>query len=281
MRGIIMISVVFLFVAVLLAPGLAAAQADDWPSWPLGEKFAVSVNAFFPNLDTTVRVDASDGSPGTSISFEQNLGMANTESLPSYAINWRFAKKHSILLSHFTLNRSGSAVTSSEIRFGDEVFEIDLPISSFFDTDVIGLAYSYSLAFDEKKEFALSLGLSVQDISMGLRGNAGLGIISETSGVTAPLPTIGISGGYAFTDKLTVRGGVGIFAFKLSLDNSEELDGRTSTAAVGLFHRTFEHVEFGIVYNYFDIDVDFIDTGRLSEIDYTYHGPMIAVAAVF
>lgn len=280
-RVSVMAKMAFLFVAILFVPQWALAQGDDWSSWPLGEKFSISVNAFFPTLDTTVRVDAIDGSPGTTISFEQNLGMEDTEALPSYSVDWRFAKKHSITLGYFTLDRSGSAITSSEIRFGDEVYEIDLPISSFFDTNVTSFVYSYSLIFDEKKEIALSLGLSIQDVSMGLRGDAGLGIISETSGITAPLPTIGLSGGYAFTDKLTFRGGVGVFAFKLSLSDDEELDGRTSTAAVGLFHQTFEHVQFGLVYNYFDIDVEFTDTGRLSEIDYTYHGPMLSIGAVF
>ena len=260
---------------------VSAAQEDDWSSWPLGEKFSIGVNAFFPTLDTTVRLDSTNGDIGTSISFEQNLGMADTESLPSYVADWRFAKKHNITLGHYNLDRSGSAVTSSEIRFGDNVYEVDLPISSFFDTNVFSLAYSYSFLFDEKKRFAVSLGLSVQDVSMGLQGQTGAGVIAETSGITAPLPTIGISGGYAFSDKLTFRGGAGIFAFKLSLDNDEELDGQTSVLVAGLFHRTFEHVQFGIAYNYFDVDVDFTDAGRLSELDYTYHGPMINVSAIF
>lgn len=276
-----MIRILLCIGTVLLVPVTAVAQSDDWTSWPLGEAFTIGANAFFPTLDTTVRVDATDGSRGTSISFEQNLGMEDTESLPSFWANWRFAKKHSLTLGHYALNRSGSAITSSEIRFGDNVYEVDLPISSFFDTNVTSLAYSYALVFDEKKQFGLSLGLSVQEASMGLQGDSGLGIISETSGITAPLPTIGISGGYAFTEKLTLRGGVGVFAFKLSLESGEDLDGQTSTAVAGLFHRTFEHVQFGIAYNYFDIDIEFTDAGRLSELDYTYHGPMISVAAVF
>lgn len=259
----------------------AFAQDDDWASWPLGEKFSIGVNAFFPSLDTTVRLDSSNGDPGTYISFEQNLGMQDTESLPSYVADWRFAKRHNITLGHYNLDRSGSSITSSEIRFGDNVYEVDLPISSYLDTDVISLAYSYSLLFDEKKRLALSLGLSVQEVSMGLQGDSGLGVLTETSGVTAPLPTIGISGGYAFTDKLTFRGGIGVFAFQLSYDDDKELDGKTSTAIVGLFHRTFEHVQFGIAYNYFDVDVEFTDVGRLSELDYTYHGPLINVSAIF
>jgi hypothetical protein len=258
-----MVKVVFLCVALLALPYLANAETDDWPSWPLGERFAIGANAFFPSLETTVRVDASDSSPGTAISFEQNLGMNDTESLPSIMVSWRFAKKHSLTLDFFRLDRSGSAITSSEIRFGDEVFVVDLPITSFFDSDVTAIAYSYSLIFDEKKELALSLGLSIQDISMGLRGDAGLGLISETSGVTAPLPTIGLSGGYAFTDKLTFRGSAGFFALNLTLDDDEELDGRTISANAGLFHQTFRHVRFGVIYSYFSVDVDFVDTGRI------------------
>ncbi len=40
----------------------ASAQESDWQSWPLADHFTVTANAFFPSLDTKVRLDASDGS---------------------------------------------------------------------------------------------------------------------------------------------------------------------------------------------------------------------------
>jgi len=174
-------------IAILLPFNSAIAQTEnDWQSWPLANHFTIDVNAMFPNLDTRVRVDASDTSLGTTIDFEQNLGMPDTEALPMIGFNWRYAKKHQLNLAAFKLDRSGSAITPTNISIGDETFPVDLPIASFLDMSVFNLRYSYSLVFDEKKELAIGAGLSVQDISFGLLGDGPLGIIEFASGITAP-----------------------------------------------------------------------------------------------
>jgi len=266
---------------LLVATPALSQETDDWSSWPLGDRYSIYGAAFFPTLDTSVRLDASDGTTGTTIDFEQNLGMSDTETLPAFGFVWRFAKKHRVRIDTFDLNRSGSAITTSEIRFGDEVFQIDLPISSFFDTRVMSLAYSYSLVFDEKKELALNVGLSVQDIEFGLIGNAGGGIIEEDSGLTAPLPAFGLSGGYAFTDKWVANGGVGIFAFELALSDEDKLSGEIVSLTAAIQHQTFENVHFGLLYSYFDVQADFRTLRRLNSIGYTYHGPMLTISGVF
>jgi hypothetical protein len=276
-----MLKILALTLASVLLPSLSLAQGDDWENWPLGQKFVLAVNAFFPSLTTRIRVDATDGTTGTVLDFEQNLGLSDTETLPSLSIKWRFAKKHSLELGYFELNRSGSAVSVTEIRFGDEVFDIDLPISTFFDTSVLSVGYSYSLLFDAKMELALSAGLSVQDMTFGLRGDTGLDLISESSGVTAPLPAFGISGGYAITDKWTVRGQLRYFSLKLSTSDEDDLEGQIVDAGLGIFHHTFKHVQFGLNYSYFDVAAEFGNENRFNTLDYKYNGPMFTVAAVF
>jgi hypothetical protein len=266
---------------VLLLPTASLAQAaDEWREWPLGDPFRIKLEAFFPRLDTSVRLDASDGSMGTTIDFEQNLGMSDTESLPAFGFSWRFAKKHQLIFDYFDLSRSGSAVTTTEIRFGDEVYQVDLPIASFFNTQSTSIGYSYSLLFDEKKEVALAAGLSVQDISFGLLGT-GAGKIEEQAGLTAPLPAFGLTGAYAFTEKWIGRVGVGYFGFSLSLDEASDLSGEIVNGLVSIEHNTFEHVQFGLTYSYFDVRVDFEDLQRISSIKYTYHGPKLSVNIVF
>ena len=101
-------------------------QQEEWRSWPLSDRFLARVDLFFPNLDTKIRVDASDGSIGTTIDFEQNLGMSDTETLGGIGFGWRFAKKHRLRLDHFNLDRSGSAITITEIRFGEDVDRAEL-----------------------------------------------------------------------------------------------------------------------------------------------------------
>ncbi len=66
--------------AILLLSNSATAQTEnEWRSWPLASHFTIDVSAMFPKLDTRVSVDASDTSLGTTIDFEQNLGMSDTE----------------------------------------------------------------------------------------------------------------------------------------------------------------------------------------------------------
>ena len=258
-----------------------AQEQEEWLSWPLSDRFLVRADLFFPKLDTKIRVDASDGATGTNIDFEQNHGMSDTETLGGIGFGWRFAKKHRVRLDHFNLDRSGSAITPTEIRFGDDVFTVDLPISSFLDMSVTSLAYSYSIIFDEKKELALLAGLSVQDIEFGLASTGNLAQIEVDAGLTAPLPAFGINGGYAFSDKWIAKAGVGVFAFSLSLSDESQLSGDLVNAFATIQHNTFENVHFALSYSYFDVDVDWDSDSRVKSIQYQYHGPMISVIVVF
>ena len=275
------LNVVAVVCLLLFANASHAQDGDDWQSWPMGDRFTIVLNAFFPRIDSSVRLDASDGTRGTEISFEQNLGMSDTEALPDLGFSWRFAKKHRLIFDVFELDRSGSAITTSDIRFGDEVFQADLPIASFFDTRVTSIGYSYSLIFDEKKELALSVGLSVQDIQFGLIGTAGGAIIEQDTGLTAPLPAFGLTGGYAFTDKWILHGGVGVFAFSIALSDEEELSGEVINATIALQHNTFENVHFRLSYSYFDVNAEFTNDRRLSAVAYEYHGPLLSFIYAF
>ena len=59
---------------LLIAVGPAYAQGDpEWRSWPMGQRFGVSVGGFFAKLDTKVRLDGSGGVLGTVIDFGRPL----------------------------------------------------------------------------------------------------------------------------------------------------------------------------------------------------------------
>jgi hypothetical protein len=269
-------------IAILLPFNSAIAQTEnEWQSWPLANHFTIDVSAMFPKLDTTVSVDASDTSLGTTIDFEQNLGMSDTETLPVIGFSWRYAKKHQLNLAAFKLDRSGSAITPTNISIGDETFPVDLPIASFFDMSVINLKYSYSLVFDEKKELAIGAGLSIQDISFGLLGGLDLGLIEYASGFTAPVPTFDLIGRYAFTDKWIGQLGIGVFSFDLDISDVEELSGDVRNAYASIQHHTFEHVYFGLSYNYIEVDVDWSENRLATSVGYEYRGPMLTVTTAF
>jgi hypothetical protein len=275
-------NLVRIFLAMQLLPALAMAQdQSDWSDWTMGARYAVGLYVFHPSFDTQIRKDSSDGTPGTPLNFEQNLGMSDTETLPGLMFTWRTAKKHSLLLAYYELDRSGSAVTGTVIRFGDKEFEVNLPISSFMDMDVATAAYSYSLLFDERREISINAGLALMDIDFRIIGNGSSGVIQANTSLTAPLPTIGLTGGYAFTDKLYLRGSVGYFSFDLAFSDESGLRGDIATAKIGVFHNTFDRVQFGLAYHYFDIDTAWGDASGFNSLQYNYRGPALSITATF
>ncbi len=272
-----------LVLAVLfcLSAAASAQDEDDWQNWPLGHRFGIGAGAFFANLDTKVRIDSSNGITGTRLDFEQNLGMSDFEPLPTLQAEWRFARRHQLDLSYFQLRRTGREITETTIRIGDTVFNVDLPVSSIFDVDTLNLSYQYSLVFDPKKELAIGLGVSLQDMRIGFEGDQGGTVIQEESDLLAPLPTINLSGSYAFTDKWTLKAGVGVFAVAMELGDDDDVDGKIFVASAVVYHQTFDNVRFGFGYSLFDLDVSWTYKGKFTAVQYIYHGPHLVIGATF
>jgi hypothetical protein len=158
-------------------------------------------------------------------------------------------------------------------------FPANLPLNSFFDIEVMDLAYGYTLIHNEKWDLEASVGLSLQKIGIGIQG-AALGVLKEEVDVTVPLPTFGFSGLYALTDKLILGGRLGIFAIELDLDSSN-IGGSVIDAQLTLFHQTFKYVGFGIGGNYFRVNVDYEDDDLFVDAKYDYVGPTIFIIGYF
>jgi hypothetical protein len=253
--------------------------ADDWEEDPTGHRFAVALGGFFPQLDTVVRVDAADGSIGTTIDFENTLGMDKSKTLPIVRGFYRFNEKHRINFGYFNLDRSGLGVSDAQVRFGDVTFPANLPLNSFFDIEVFDLTYGYTLVHNERWDMDLSAGLSIQKIGIGIEG-AFMGVLREEVKVTVPLPTFGVSGMYAITDKLLLAARLGVFAIEVDLDSSN-IKGSVIDAQVSLFHKTFKHVGFGLGANYFRVSVEYEDDDLYVDAKYEYRGPTIFVISYF
>ena len=267
----------------LISVGPAYAQGDpEWRSWPLGERVGVNVGAFYANLETTVRLDGTGGLLGTSISFEQDLGLDDTKTRPMMEAHWRFFKKHTLGISYFDLDRSGDSSTTINIRIGDQTFQANLPLQAFLDIEVFNLGYSYSILFDEKKELAIGFALSFQDIAVGMQGTvAGVPLeVSEGESFLAPLPTFTGRFSYAFTPKWILRVAVGYFTIEGDFGETR-LDGSIIAGNTSIDWRAFKHFNVGLGYNWFDVDVKTEKEVRLLDIKYQYKDPTLFVGTKF
>lgn len=282
MRHLLLTVVPFL----LVSTSPATAQDSDWRDWPTGGKWSIGAGFFSPDLDTKIIVTDEDQIVGTGISFEQNLGLDDSKGTGLLFVNWRMAKKHALEYRYFQLNRSSSISSGSvAISIGDEVIDINLPIQSYFDISAHEIAYAYSLLLDERKHLYLGLGISMQDLSLGIQGtesapNPGE-TINSTLDSTAPLPTLNLGFDYAFSDNWMFVSRLGWLAVELDFAADESLSGQIINANAGVQWNAFENVGFFLQYQVFDVDVDYkVDRVQFA-VDYDYTGPVLGIDVNF
>ena len=269
-------------IALLIAAPVAAQESSDWQSWPTGQRFSIGAGYFVPSLDTLVVVTDENQIVGTGISFERNLGLDDSKGTGLLFANWRMFKRHALEYRYFALDRSATTTGGSvTIKVGDQVFDLNLPIQSFFDIAAHEITYSYSPLFDEKKNLSFGLGLSMQDVTLGIQGtesspNPGT-IISVDLDSTAPLPTLNVGFDYAFNDNWLFVSRLGWLAIELDFGADEDLSGQIINANAGVQWNLFENVGVFAQYAVFDLDVDYNDAGVLFALDYNYKGPVLGL----
>jgi hypothetical protein len=273
-----------LVLACLLLAAGASAQ-DDWKAWPTGQQWRIGAALFVPSLDTQLVVTDPEGVVGSGISFENNLGLDDSKSTLLVGVDWRFFKRHKVSYRYFDLSRNADAESSVAISIGGEELDITLPIQSFFDISANELAYSFSLLFDERKDLYLGIGLSVQDLDLGVRGTASSPnpgeIVNSQLATTAPLPTLNIGFNYAFNEKWMFVSQLGWLAVEADFATDEKLEGQIINANVGVEWLAFKHVGFFAKYQLFDVDVDITDSDTIFAVDYDYQGPLLGLNVTF
>jgi hypothetical protein len=268
----------FVLVAFILTAtaGLAAGQDDPADATPrrVVPRWSIAVFGFWPDVDTKIRVDSADGTIGSELDLEDDLGLSDRETLPAADVVFRINRRHRLEAGYFQLRRSGDTILDATIRIGDEVFEASDEIFSAFDADVLRLAYAYSFINDGRTEFGLIGGFHVMDFFVGIRT-----VDTEVTGegeLTAPLPTIGVQGGVPLGGKWSFRGRLQIFRLEI-----DDYSGVLDHADAHVNYQAFRKVSFGMGWYYYLIDVDSEDEDWRGRIAYEFSGPMVSVLARF
>ncbi len=256
--------------ALLLAGLPAAALAQDIGK----DTFSFRLGGLFPKIDTTVRADSSNGLVGTSVDFESDLGLKDSETMPVIEATWRFAQRHRLALSYLALDRDATNTIKGEIRFGDSVFPVSTQVGGKFDSEVVALTYYYSLMHDRNYEFALGVGVHATKFEAALTSS--LGSVSASKSANAPLPVLaGI-----FTTKVAENWNAEISAKWFGLKVGD-YDGRLTVlqAAVQWYPVKNWGLEAGYAMNDYRIDVT--KSSWTGSAHYKFNGPTLGLVGRF
>ena len=241
----------FLILA-MAAPSLAVSQTPE--SELLDGKFSFRVGGqAFTHYSTTLRVDSARLGRGTQIEFERHTGLEENVSIARLDGGYRFTDRHSMALSYYDIDRTGSRTINLDIKWAEEIFPDGIKVESRFRERILKLSYAYTFLIRPKGVMAASAGLHTMRFDAGLQA-LDLSRTERSTTADAPLPVFGIRGQYRFAEKWRFVGQMEWFDVKTG-----DFDGTFSDALLTVEHDTWDRFGFGFGINSFGLNVSSAD----------------------
>jgi len=242
-----------------------------------GSKWNIGVGGFWATTDTTVRVDAVDGSFGTEINAEDDLAWDDRDFSPFITLGYRFNKNHSLLASYWSIRRDGVKVITIDLDIGDETYTLGSTIDSQFVTDIYRVTYGYHFYDSDKWSIAFLGGLHITNLKFNIRAVGGMGAtVQEAADAAAPLPTFGFSASYKINKNWYASG----WFQGLTLEY-EDFKGKMLNASMAVTYKPWKNWAISTGVTSFDINVSSTDSDARGEFDYEYIGPIISLHSAF
>lgn len=255
-----------LITGVLACAVTGTANAQQFSN----ERGGVSLGVFITDRESTTRIDAESGDPGTDVDLEADLGLDSSDSVFRIDGFYKFNDRHRIDASWFDLSRSSSKQVDREIEWNGSLYPVSTTINSVFDIDIYKVAYTWSFLRREKGYIGASAGLYIADFAISLDAPA----ISqrEVGDGTAPLPVFGLRGEYRFTDRWTFRASGELFVFEY-----DSWDGSLYDVYAGIDYRLTDHFSAGVALNTVSFDIGVSELNFSGNVDWGYTGGLIFV----
>lgn len=263
----------------------AVALAALWPSagqaQTLDDNYWLNVQAYYPTLDTDVRVTAeTQQSIGSNIDLEGDLDLDNREVLPAISAGARLGR---VILGadFFKVKRSGEVGLLRDITFDGVTYPVSANVESSFSSDIYRLTAGYAFVQEPNIEIGAALGLHATNFRVSLSGEAaaGGGGVSTTTRrkkVFAPLPTLGLFGTWKIAPRLEANARIDYLSLKI-----DDYDGKLINIQSGLSYRIFDHVSLGLAYRYVDYRLGVDKDSWNGRVRYKLNGPALILQGSF
>lgn len=267
-----------LLLACLLSSVTAiyAQQSERYAPWFV-ERFKVSASFFAPSNNTDVKLSNTEFL-GSEVNLEDDLGFRDHINTFKADVQWRASSRSRFDFSYYRLHRSAIHQLEKTIQFGENTYNVNGTTDGYFNSDIFRLSYGYAIFQGAKYEAGLMAGVHVLKMDMGLElTSAGANLdVKDTYDVTAPLPNVGIWGGYAFSPRWAVNGDLSYMS--LSID---DINGSIVTGGVNVSYRIGAGFSASAGYMGLNVNFDGERDGMLGDVDWAFHGPVVSVSYGF
>lgn len=275
--------IIFLFIFIGFS---SYAQTNDsvpvkkkpaLPWWV--ERFSVSAGFFVPVSNTELEVGSEDGRFGTKVDLEDDLGFSKTSSSFVGNLQWRASRRSRFDLNYFQLNRKATNTLAKDIEFKDTTFHANSTVDAFSNTTILQFAYGYSFFLNPRFEAGVQIGAHIVGSKAGMTlttANIGSGSRENNIDVTAPLPDIGIWGGYGIGKKWVLNGAFNYLS--LTVDN---VKGQILSYNAGITYVTQKKLSASLIWTGLYFNVDLTKDHYKTYFKWGYNGPALTINYAF
>ena len=260
---------------IALAASLGTTTAFAAPD-PWAAPFALQIGAYNAEAETKVRLDSSGGRLGTELSFETDLGGEHRKALPTFDMLWRLNPRHAIEASAISLRRDGQTTLRGAINWGDQTFPINAQVNSDFNSDIVRIAYRWSMVHDDRAELGLLLGLHYTRLESSISTTGSNVSISDSVSVDYPLPTIGLVGSVRVAENWRLTGFGQFLKLKIG-----DYDGEVLNFSAGIEWAFSQNMYAGLGYDYYKYNLVSTKENARGEFNYEFDGPKLYFGFTF
>jgi hypothetical protein len=276
----------FIASVFILLMNLSNAYAQNQDSIPAPikktpwfvERFRVTTGVFIPVVNTDLQVGIKGGDPGSPVDLEKDLGFNNSEITFIARFQWRISRRSLLSMTYYNIPQNSTHTLTDDLIFKDDTFHVNTSVNSYYNTKIYQLSYGYSILSKPKYELGARIGMHLVDAKTGIAQNEPNGSTSKNNdfGITAPLPDLGIWGGYMFNKHLSMNFD---FAY-LSLTVGNKT-GRILNYNLGFMYRMIEKLDLTLGYSGLNFKLEAVKTNYKAKFKWGYNGPYLGLTYSF
>jgi hypothetical protein len=229
----------------------------------------------------------ADGSAGSTINATgaggeldlSQLGVDNNYVSPTLMVRWRVDRRWRFELAYENLYLSGQRGASTTIDFDDISIPVGWEVRSSVKIEMYAARAGYAFYTSSNSELGAMVGLDVFDASARISGAATVGATATASAGIAerlPVPTVGLYGTYAVTNRLSLEGSVSYIG-----GSYRGISGDVLMLAAHANYWLTERIAMGIGYRHVDVDVTVKSSRRTEVYDFSFGGPNATLSLKF
>ena len=216
---------------------------------PFDDHFRLTAALLSATADTDLRLDADDGTLGTPLSAEDDLGLAKSGESADVEAEVRIRERHLVRFNYLRLDRRATTTLTRQIQFGNDTFQTGDEVESSLDLHEFTATYAYRFVRTQRFEFYGSFGIHLTELAA--EGRVRARNLHEEQNEVAPLPALGLGAEVAFTDRIFVSAFVDYLQA-----NVNDFDGDIFDARIAALWRFNRNISAGLGYYLVERRVD-------------------------